>query len=180
MLRANVGLSRKICREFQSTGYSVTLDGEIPFVPDDAEGVLEKVRELFDLAQEALDREIDRDQGEAAIGRRDVDPPAPVLSDAATARQETVKSQEGSHLQERAEASPTHGSTASNGQAATEKQIQFILTMGRRSKLSMIDLEARVAQAIGRRCGVYDLSKREAGQVIDALTADAKTASTRR
>ncbi|MFN9249021.1 MAG: hypothetical protein ACK6DS_18320, partial [Planctomycetota bacterium] len=77
MLRANVGLSRKVSRDYQSTGYTVNIDGEIPFSPDDAEGVLEKVRELFDLAQEALNREIDRDQGEMAIGRRDEEPPTP-------------------------------------------------------------------------------------------------------
>jgi len=64
MLRANVGLSRKVSRDYQSTGYTINIDGEIPFSPDDAEGVLEKVRELFDLAQEALNREIDRDQGQ--------------------------------------------------------------------------------------------------------------------
>ena len=41
MLRANVGLSRKVSRDYQSTGYTVNIDGEIPFLPDDAEGVLE-------------------------------------------------------------------------------------------------------------------------------------------
>ena len=53
MLRATVGLSRKMSRDYQSTGYQVTLDGEIPFGPDDPEAVLEKVKELYDLAQEA-------------------------------------------------------------------------------------------------------------------------------
>ncbi|NBP98733.1 MAG: hypothetical protein EBU51_03990 [Synechococcaceae bacterium WB6_3A_227] len=78
MLRANVGVSRKVSRDYQSTGYTVNLDGEIPFAADDAEGILEKIRELFDLAHEAIGREIDRDQGDAAISRRDAPAPAPV------------------------------------------------------------------------------------------------------
>ena len=72
MLRANIGVSRKVSRDYQSTGYPVNLDGEIPFATDDAEGVLEKIRELFDLAHEAIGREIERDQGEDAVARRDV------------------------------------------------------------------------------------------------------------
>ena len=75
MLKANVGLSRKITRDYNSTGYSVNLDGEILASTDDAEAVNEKIKELFDLAQEALNREIDRDQGESAIGRRDEERP---------------------------------------------------------------------------------------------------------
>ena len=76
MLRANVGLSRKITRDYNSTGYSVSLDGEIPFPVDDPQAVTEKIKELFSLAQEALALEIDRDQGEDAIGRRDEERPS--------------------------------------------------------------------------------------------------------
>src|SRR5581483_2923467 len=70
MLKANVGLSRKITRDYNSTGYSVNIEGEIPIPVDDPQGVLEKIKELFNVAQEALAVEIDRDQGEDAIGRR--------------------------------------------------------------------------------------------------------------
>src|SRR5262245_58365153 len=51
MLRAIVSLSRKISRDYNSTGYSVTLDGEIPFTPDESEAVQEKISELFHLAE---------------------------------------------------------------------------------------------------------------------------------
>ncbi len=77
MLKANVGLSRKISRDYQSTGYSVNLEGEILVPPDDPEAVLVRVQELFHLAQEALNQEIDRDQGEQAIGRHDEERPQP-------------------------------------------------------------------------------------------------------
>ena len=59
-----------------------------------------------------------------------------------------------------------------NGDAATNKQVQFLLTMGKRFKLSTPQLENRVAEIIGRRCGVYDLTKKEAGLVLDHFTKE--------
>jgi hypothetical protein len=170
MLRANVGLSRKVSRDYQSTGYSVNLDGEIPFTPDDPEAVLEKVRELFDLAQEALNREIDRDQSEAAIGRRDEETPATPDNDQgsnasnqsppSTVYQSNRQTQQMQH----------GGQRTGNGDPATNKQVQFILTMGKRFKLSTPQLEARISQIVGHKCGVYDLTKKEAGLVLDQFT----------
>lgn len=177
MLRANVGLSRKVSRDYQSTGYTVNLDGEIPFSPDDAEGVLEKVRELFDLAQEAMNREVDRDQGEMAIGRRDEEPPAPSTNGKnghANGHYRTVNTTPATAVP----ATPTGSETNGNGngkhpgneEVATNKQVQFILTMGKRFKLSTPQLENRIVQIVGRKCGVYELTKKEAGRVLDQMT----------
>ena len=55
-------------------------------------------------------------------------------------------------------------------EAATNKQVQFVLTMAKRFKLSQPQLESRIAQIIGRRCGVYDLKKKEAAQILDHFT----------
>lgn len=194
MLKANVGLSRKITRDYNSTGYSVNVEGEIPFTPDDSQGVLEKVKELFSLAQEALAVEIDRDQGEDAIGRRDEERPAP--------RPETKGNGNGTGQAERPNngsaprsgpangngqasqpgnepatprSAPTNSNGAKNGQngnsdQATNKQVQFLLTMGKRFKLTTPQLENRIAQIIGRKTGVYQLTKKEAGLVLDHLT----------
>ena len=54
MLKANVGLSRKLSENYQSTGFSLNLEGEINATLDDPEAVIERVRELYDLADEAL------------------------------------------------------------------------------------------------------------------------------
>jgi len=42
--------------------------------------------------------------------------------------------------------------------------------MSKRFKLTPPQLEGRIGEIIGRRCGVYDLSKKEAGLVLDHLT----------
>lgn len=172
MLKANVGLSRKITRDFNSTGYSVNLDGEILASTDDAEAVTEKIKELFSLAQEALAQEIDRDQGEDAIGRRDEERPQPP---APTGNGNAHRSSNGTGQGDRPSngsaprSTPTNGNGTNNGQngneeAATNKQVQFLLTMGKRFKLSTPQLEGKVAEIIGRRCGVYDLTKKEADE----------------
>ena len=195
MLKANVGLSRKITRDYNSTGYSVNVEGEISFTPDDSQGVLEKVKELFSLAQEALAVEIDRDQGDDAIGRRDEERPAPRPETNGTGSGQADRPNNGSAPRSAPtggngqanqpanepappRSAPTNGNGAANRQngnsdQATNKQIQFLLTMGKRFKLSTPQLEARVAQLIGRRCGVYELSKKEAGLVLDQLTKSA-------
>ena len=182
MLKANVGLSRKITRDFNSTGYSVNLDGEILASTDDAEAVTEKIKELFSLAQEALAQEIDRDQGEDAIGRRDEERPQP--QPAPTGNGNAHRSSNGTGQGDRPSngsaprSTPTNGNGTNNGQngqngneeAATNKQVQFLLTMGKRFKLSTPQLEGKVADIIGRRCGVYDLTKKEAGLALDHFT----------
>jgi len=177
MLKANVGLSRKITRDFNSTGYSVNLDGEILVPTDDPEAITEKIKELFSLAQEALAQEIDRDQGEDAIGRRDEERPAPKPQANGNGNGHADKPSNASTPR----STPTNGNGTTNGQtggqtgnaeAATNKQVQFLLTMGKRFKLSTPQLEGRVAEIIGRRCGVYDLTKKEAGLVLDHFTKE--------
>lgn len=172
MLRANVGLSRKVSRDYQSTGFTVNLDGEIPFSVDDPDAILEKIKELFNLAQEALGREIDRDQGETAIGRRDDEPaPAP-----ANGKNGSPNGQPQGQAAAAVKTEPQSNGTQQNGsrngtdEGASNKQVQFILTMGKRFKLSTPQLEGRINQIIGRKCGVYDLTKKEAGRVLDQFT----------
>jgi hypothetical protein len=193
MLKANVGLSRKITRDFNSTGYSVNLEGEILAPSDDAEVIVEKVKELFNLAQEALDREIDRDQGEDAIGRRDEERPAPAKTSsngyvngngkpgpttAALPQLSSTPTQTPSQTAPKPAPSQSqpaqqNGNQNGTGDAATNKQVQFLLNMGKRLKLTTPLLEGRINEIIGRRCGVYDLTKKEAGLVLDRLTNSA-------
>lgn len=186
MLKANVGLSRKITRDYNSTGYSVNLDGEIPFSVDDPEAVTEKIKELFSLAQEALAQEIDRDQGEDAIGRRDEERPAPANNGRnghaggnGNGKPAPVKNapqpQTPRPAPSQSQPAPQNGQRNGNEEAATNKQVQFLLTMGKRFKLTTPQLEGRIGEIIGRRCGVYDLTKKEAGLVLDQLTNSANS-----
>ena len=50
---------------------------------------------------------------------------------------------------------------------ASNKQIQFLLTLGKREGLTKLQLEQRPKSILGRNTDLYDLTRREAGQVID-------------
>jgi hypothetical protein len=148
MLRATVRLGRTVDRPDHPGEYAVTLDGEIPFGPDDLEGVLEKVAELFHLADEALAREMDREC--PSTPRTEPTPQRPIS-------QPTTRP-----------AGPGHPESKSD--AATPKQVQYLLNLAKRKGLSRDELDAVVARVTGSSKKTGDLSKREAGQIIDHLT----------
>jgi len=174
MLRVNVGLSRKLSKDYNSTGFSVNLDGEITASPSDSEAVVEQVKELFDLAEEALNQQIDRSQSESAIASHDEEP-----------RQPVTDSQNGKgHSGDNGSQPPKNNRPPQNGngqdeQPATNKQIQYLLGIGKRQKLSTPQLEKKIAEILGRPVGVYDLTKQAAGVVIDALTNGASANGSR-
>ena len=175
MLKVNVGLSRKLSRDFNSTGYSVNLEGEVAVPVDDPEGVIEKIREYYDLAEEALRDQVERYESESAIASRDE--PAAVPVPEPPPRFES-RPANGQARQNGGRQSYQNGGSRSNGssaeeQPATNKQIQFLLNLGQRQGLSKPQIEGRIAEILGQRCGVYDLTKRQAGVVLDTLTEDA-------
>lgn len=163
MLKANIGLSRKITRDYNSTGYSVNIEGEILAPTDDHEGVLGRIKELFGLAEEALNVEIDRDQGEDAIGRRDEERSAPPPSRHDAGNGPSPPSQP------RRNGQPSVNSQSGDNKI-TDKQVKYLFMLAKRQRLSNSQLETEVEQIVGRQARVYDLSKKEAGRVIDALT----------
>ncbi len=164
MLRVNVGLSRKLSKDYNSAGYSVNFDGEILASINDQEAVIEQVKELFDLAEESLAQQIERAQSDAAIGGHDAAP------------KQEQRPQANGHSTTNSKPTPQNGSSKppanGNGQTdeqATNKQVQFLLSIGKRLNLSTADLERKVAEIVGREVGIYDLTKRAAAKVIDAL-----------
>lgn len=171
MLKANVGMSRKTSREYQSTGYSINLDGEIPFGPDDAEGVLERIQELYDLAREAVSREIERDQSDQAAGHRH-EAPSPPTSPASNSQPKSTGQSAPlpMNVPPYTNGSRPSRSPTSSTESATPKQVQYLLSLGKRKGLSREDLDAVIAQVVGSPKKTGELTKREAGSVIDHLT----------
>ena len=162
MLRANVGLSRKLSKDYNSTGYSVNLDGEITAPVSDPEAVIEQVKELFGLAEEALGQQIDRCQSEAAIASHDEEPrpQAPVnrIGNRANGNQGAT----GPREPKQTPAPQTGNGNGQGEQPATNKQIQYLLGIGKRLRLTTVQLEKKIAEILGRPVGVYDLSKQAA------------------
>jgi hypothetical protein len=174
MLKVNVGLSRKLSRDYNSTGFSLNLEGEVCFGPDDPERAIEKIKELYDLAEEALNQQIERHTGETAIAGRDEEPPSQRngltegrhLAGAANDQNGTPRGSNG----DRPQGTPP-------AEAATNKQVQYLLNIGKRQGLTPQQLETRIERMFGRQVGVYQLTKREAGEIIDSLNQGGNGAS---
>jgi hypothetical protein len=161
MLTVNVGLSRKLTKDFNSHGFSINLQGEIPVDRNDAEAVVDSVQELFDLTEEALQRQIERYESDSALASHDEPTTTPASPPVKPEPSPAPKSSSGNGAPR---------SRIKESELATNKQIQFLLTLGKRMKLSKPKLEKRIEQVLGESIDVYDLSKRDAGIVLDTLT----------
>jgi len=166
MLRVNVGLSRKLSKDYNSTGYSISVEGEVAAPISDPNAVTEEVKQLYDLAEEALAVQIERSQGEAAIASRDERP-----------RSNGVDGNGNSngHVEDQRTGNGHQGTQDSV--SATTKQIQYVLSIGKRQRLSTVELEHRIQDILGVPVGIYDLTKRQAGAVIDELTGNGSAAT---
>jgi len=126
---------------------------------NDPQAVVEQVKELYDLAEEALAQQIERSQGTAAIASRDEEPKA------------ASSNGNGRHA---APDNNRRASTNGNGhkeEPATNKQVQYLLSISKRMRLSTAALEKEIADILGSEIGVYELTKKQAGLVIDQLAS---------
>jgi hypothetical protein len=187
MLRVNVGINRKLTKDFNSTGFSVNLEGEVNAPLDEPETVIEKIREYYDLADEALRDQIERYESDSAIADRD----APSNGRWSATKSNGTKSHDTSVacVSTIPVAMPavmsTNGPTSRPEEAArndtekaTNKQVQFLLSLAKRQGMTLRTLEDRTADVFGRRVGTYELTKRQAGQLIEALNSVASATAT--
>jgi hypothetical protein len=162
MLRANVGVSRKTSRDFNSRGFTLNLEGEIQATLDDPEAVIERIKELYSVAEEALDRQVSEAQEIDQFARRDAEEsPRPPSNGHANGHVNGESTRNGHRV-----------TNPSNPEPATNKQVQFLTTLAKRQKLFGAKLEGSIEEITGRRCSPYDLTKKEAGAVINALNPE--------
>lgn len=171
MLKVNVGLSRKLSRDFNSTGFSINIEGEVLADLNDAEATIVKIQEFYDVAEETLSRQVERYESDSAIAARD----EPVAAPSQPPQRQALNSTASAKPQS-PNATPSSQRTSPGPlEPATNKQVQFLLNLGKRHGLTTPNLEERIAEILGRRVGLYALSKRDAGVVLDSFTADNTT-----
>lgn len=174
MLKVNIGLSRKLTRDYNSTGFSVNLEGEVAVGLDDPEHLIEKIHEYFDLADETLTQQIERYESVSAIASRDEVRPQPSLPSVPDSPSQSSKrgsrSNGKSVTGKSSSVEPVESeSPLPPSDPATNKQIQFLLNLGKRSGWNTHQVEAHIEQVYGRKIGVYQLSKKQAGEMIERL-----------
>ena len=138
----------------------------------DPEAVFEQVKELFDLAEEVLGQQIDRSQSESAIASHDEEPRPPVAVNRNGNGTNGFKSSNGARKPENTSPPQNNNGNGEEIQPATNKQVQYLLSIGKRQRLTTVQLEKKIAEIIGRPVGIYDLSKMAAGIVIEARQID--------
>lgn len=175
MIKVNVGMSRKVSQDFNSTGFSVNLEGEIGAAMDDPEAVIEQIRQYYDLAEEAIQDQIGRYRSDSAIASHDDPPPTAANGNG---RNHQPRSQP-ANGQQNGDAGRSNGN-GSNGHSgevpATQKQIQFLVNLGRRQGLGTPQLQQEIASILGFQVGLYDLTKSQAATVLDAMTQNSTPA----
>ena len=172
MLRATVNVNRKVSENYNSSGYGLTLDGEVQGSLDDPQMVIEQIKQLYDLAEEALDQQMDRHQSDSAMASRDQGHPGPERNG------HHANGSSNGHAPGRN--GHQNGQSNGTGEPASNKQVQYLQTLGKRRKLFGAKLEGYIEEVIGRKCGPYDLTKKEAGAVIDALNPEGAGNNSRR
>jgi hypothetical protein len=181
MLKVNVGLSKKLSRDFNSTGFSLNLEGELSVPLDDPEGMIEKIKEFYDVAEEALNQQIERvTDTEGEFPRGEESRRSPAINSHRNQSESSPQKTNGEHPPR---FSRTNGNLNGNSDEtipATNKQIQFLLTIAKREGMSKLQLEERMTSLIGRQTDLYSLTKQEAGLVLDHLTEGLKPQSRRR
>jgi len=169
VLRVNVGLSRKLTKDFNSTGFTVNLEGEVTAPVSDPGAVIQQVHEFFDLAEEALDQQIERTQSVDAIAGHDGGPTA-------TASRNNSRSTQPPDSQQRTGQQNGNGNQTDPVAPATSKQINYLISIGKNQGLSTFELENRIEGILSRRVGLYELTKRQATVAIDSLNEMSRTA----
>lgn len=161
MLKVNVGMSRKVSKDYNSSGFSVNLEGEIGAPVNDPEFVIEEIKKFYDLAEESLKIQIERYQDDGVIEARPV-------NDGHQSNRKTAStpSANGNGHTNRINGNAAHADEPFHP-PATNKQIQFLLTLGKREGLTKPQLEKQAKATIGRDTDLYDMTRREAGSVID-------------
>lgn len=162
MLRANVGVSRKTSMDYNSRGFTLNLEGEIQATLDDPEAVIERIKELYAVAEEALDRQV--------VEAREIDHVA--SRDADDSSRPTSGDRLDGHANEDPSRNERQVSRPAGPEPATDKQVRFMTTLARRRKLDEAMLEDFIEEVAGRRSLPRSLTKKEAGAVINALNLD--------
>jgi hypothetical protein len=161
-----IGLSKKVSENYNSDGYSIDLQTELPHAAVDRPEELARTTEyLFQLAEDLLQQQVVKRQGE--VPRREV--PGPVASrpspsggGPATERRTYPGTQEDRRNEGRARPAPSNGQ--GRVRLATGAQLMAIEKMAKRAKT---DPHQLCADDFG--VALRELTLAQASELIDAL-----------
>jgi len=166
MLKASIGLSRKLSQDFNSLGFTISLESEIFARLDDTDAVLHEVKYLYDLADAALQEQIDRRQG-------CLPPTFPVSISSGNRSQAATVTVSSSQRQRNDQGGENRFKNGTSGQAipATAKQISFLKSICERNGWSQATVHQELRDILRNDASIESLTKQEAGVVLEKWTA---------
>ena len=141
MIKLNASYSKKIPAEqdYSSMSFMACVEVELPTGVTISE-LQSKIHDTFSLVKGSVEDEITGATGQRSSGRE---------------RRPQQRSQ-------------GRGAGGAGGARATNKQVQYILSLGQEQRLGLPELNQQVAELYGSG-NVYDLSKRDASAFVDVL-----------
>ncbi|MCL2641556.1 MAG: hypothetical protein FWD53_11970 [Phycisphaerales bacterium] len=169
MLKINVGLSRKVSQDFQSKGFSLNIESELlSEIINDQNTLSDSVNNLFAVANQLLDEQIQNDAGnQATIGARRIPASTYGRSPNGHTRQPVRTNgyrQNGSNGHNGHTPTPTNGN-AGGERLLTQAQTRAITNMAK--KLNQ-DPDQYTQDLFGV-ARVGELTIKQASEAIDAL-----------
>ena len=169
-LKTNIGVSRKVAdNNYGSRGASVNLEVELDStLINDPERFHDRIRQVFRLAQQAIDEELTRQQGNGTASRS---------TNGATNNQTAQSSQNGGNGAGNNHANGNgangNGRPKPTGRKATASQVRALHAIASRQGLDL-------AQTLQERFGIdyaEDLGIGQASELIDSLKGSANGSS---
>ena len=187
MIKVNVGMSRKVSKDYNSTGFSLNLEGEVALSLDDPNLVIERIKQFYDLAEESLALQVERYEHSSAIPSREVEPTnrmvllrasdSNVVSRSESSNASSAPVPQQSRTYDGRTSGPAR--TSNQDEMATNKQLQFLMTLGKRRGMNSKQLEELASKDFGPIHSLYDLTKQQAGSMITELNQAAAETSRR-
>jgi hypothetical protein len=144
VIKLNASYSKKVPaeQEYSSKSFMACVEVELP-TGASARELQSKIHDTFALVKQSVEDEINDQTGQRSTGREE--------------RPQGRQRREGGRGAD---------------QRATNKQVQYILSLGQERNLGLPELNRRVAD-LYEAANVYDLSKRDASAFVDVLKAAA-------
>ncbi len=152
----NVGLSRKLSKDYQSRGFTLNIQAELPAnAVEDPNSMAEATGHLFQLAEDLLTDQVNA----ASIGGEGTERPRPQAQDTPPQPRPTPRPSRGP-------SAPSQNGDGGNGRGIAQAQLRAIRNMAKRAGQD----PAQMAEA-DFGVGLRELSIRQASSMIDDLKA---------
>ena len=167
-LKINVGVSRKVSQDYQSTGFSLNIDAELPAnLIDNPDAMAEQSSHLFQLANDLLDEQVRQAGGKAPVSSNPPRRPAPSSTNGTNGNGHKPYRNGNTSPKTNGNGHTNHHGNGRGDRGITDAQVRAVGNMAKRLGT---DGETYAIDNTGNT--LSELSVKEASQLIDQLKGE--------